>query len=278
MPVRPQFAIAAIITAAGTLSAVAEDASVSPVATTPESAVEFSRFVTNLVKANIPADYENTKRWGMTTERWDGLHVWRDGWQIKTKRRKKEVNHGTWKMYRFHLIDPDERFQIEIDNVDDLGDGRVQFDARVYAHLFVFGRLSEWNKGVQLFSFSAEGDARVRLHVTCQTTLQLDPTGLPPDVVLRPTITEADLRLVDFRLHRISNLHGPLIHEFGKGIREVLEDKIADDRVALAGKINRQIDKNRDHLRVSLRDLLASKWSKLAQPHLPAGTDTTLAP
>ena len=228
----------------------------------------FQQLITRIALENIPHEYVDNKDWGKTTEIWAGIRIRREGLRITTKRRKKQVNHGTWKRYRISLVDPEQRFHVRVENVHETAEGRVEFDAWVDASLSVFGRLSQWERSVQLLSIGVDADARVRLRVHCSLGVELDPMNLPPDVVLDPVITDADLQIVDFRIRRVSDLSGPIVRPLSHQVREVLEDRIAKRRGRLIHKINRQIDKNRDDLRLSLHDVLESKWGEAAAEHL----------
>lgn len=234
-----------------------------PMAPAEDAPADLNAVVTSLVREHLPHQYEDTRHWGKTKEVFAGIKVRVDGWQVKTKRRKRTVNHGTWKLYRIELIDPHQTFQIQVDKIAPDKNGRVGMDARCQANLRVFGRVSQWEFGVQLASFSIDATARVQLLVHGNLGLRLDNTKLPPDVVLDPKVTWADIQLLDFRVHKISDLQGPLVRELGKGIREVLEDKLAENRDKLPEKMNRQIDKNKDRLRLSLHDLIQSSWKEL---------------
>lgn len=236
----------------------------SAVAAEPANPNPLDELLTAVARDQLPHDYENRKHWGRTTEIWDGLHIARDGLRIKTKRRKKEVNDGTWKMYRVRLIDPREHLTVGLENVRDLGDGRAAFDVVADGRLAAFGRLSQWVKGVQLVSVSADADARVQMRISFEMTMRLDFNKLPPDVLLSPRATQADIRLVEFRLRRISDAHGPLVKELGDSLRHVLNDELEDRRHKLAEKINAKLDKSRDKLRLSPHDLLSSKWNEVA--------------
>lgn len=233
--------------------------------TAGSSAEDLHQLVTAIARSHIPHNYENWKQWGKTSQRFDGLHISLDGLRLKTKRRKKEVNHGTWKMYRVYLIDPQQQFQVRVENIHDAGNGGVGFELLCTARLHIFGRLSQWVKGVQIISLGADADAQVRLRVSCQMVMRLDATKLPPDVLLRPSVSDANLEIVEFRLQQISDLHGPLVKELSSGVREVLEDEIEDRRPKLVRDLNSQIEKNQDQLRISVHDLLASRWSDLSR-------------
>ena len=198
-----------------------------------------------------------------------------EGNQLQTNRRWKTVNHGTWKKYEIRLIDPYQRFQVQVEDPRALDDGRVGFEAQVDAAVEVFGRLAQWERGVQLFSLSAEATAVVRLRVSCRVAMKLDPSRFPPDVRFEPEITSADLQLIQFRLHRISQASGPLVRELGSAVRDFVESKIADRRHQLVRRINRQIEKQQDDLRLSIHDLLATKWGDFAAKQLGAAGQET---
>lgn len=227
-----------------------------------------SGLITTVIRENLPDQYEARDGWGETKEIWAGVDIRREGWQIKTKRRKKAVNHGTWKLYRVRVVEPEKELHIDVQNVRELPNGRVEFDLAVDARLDVFARLAQWESGVQLISLSVNAEALTQFRVRCNLGLKLDPAKLPPDVLLDPRVDRADLRLVDFRVNRISQIGGPLARELGDQARDLLDRQIAKQNEKLPGKINRQIEKNRDHLRLSVQDLLTSRWGGLAAKQL----------
>lgn len=232
---------------------------------TLELSPEFQALLTGLVRENLPDKYEDKKKWGQTKDLTVGLRIRHDGLRIKTKRKRKELNHGSWEMYRLELIDPEEDFELRIENLRESADGRLEFDFLAEARFRAFGRWARWQRGVQLISLSADADARVRLRTHCLVAIRLDPTRLPPDVLLEPHVTAADLRLLDFRLLSLSDLKGPLAKQLGRALENVVEDKLEGKRKKLLEKMNRQIEKRRDKLRFSLRDLLNSPWSGTAR-------------
>jgi len=223
-----------------------------------------SECVTQLLKTYLPPEYEKKKNWNQTTEVFDGLHVHLDGLQVKTKRKTKAVNHGTWTMYRVRLTEPDQ-FALRIDNIRTLEDGRAGFDLEVYAPLAIFSRLSEWQRGVQLISLSADCDARVRLRATCALRMKLVAAkdSVIPDVALEPEVISAQFWLEEFRLHRVSQLHGPLVKHLGSEAREIIEDELADRNTEIVAKINRQIEKKQDQLRLPLSELANTRFGDL---------------
>ena len=221
-----------------------------------------------MVRQNLPEEFESLDNWGRTTEVWDGVDVRREGLQIKTKRRKRQVNDGTWKRYHVRLIEPEEGLNIQVLDVRPLPDGRVEFEVMADAKLEMFARLSQWERGVQLVSLSVNAQAETQFRVRGDVGVQLDPTRLPPDVILDPVVRAAELRLVAFRLDRISQVGGPVARELGRQARSLLNKELARQSERLPDKTNRQIDKNRQRLRLSIQDLLATQWGPIATRQL----------
>ncbi len=222
---------------------------------TPE---QFQPLIIDTVLDLVPKDYENSKKWGRTKEIVSGLDVkFRDG-QLRTKRRRKEVNHGTWKRYTVTLVDPKKYFELQVLNLNETSPGVAAFDLLVRAKLDVYGRLQEWARGVRLYSISADAVADVQLTLHCELTTKLDSKHLPPDILLKPNVLAADAKLVQFKLHRLSKADGPIVREFGDGLEKLLRKKLVEKNEKLASKINRQIAKNEDDLRISFREMLSS--------------------
>jgi hypothetical protein len=103
-----------------------------------------------LLLANLPQEYENAKHWGQTKQGWNGVE------------------------YRAWLIDPHRDLHLAFKNLRRAGHDRTAFELIIDAKLGATGRLSEWNRGVQLYSFHADAEATVRLQLSCELSLGLD--------------------------------------------------------------------------------------------------------
>lgn len=240
----------------------AQDAAEAAIAATDSG---LSEFVTGVVRTHLPENYEKRKNWDNTTAVFDHLEVERKGLKIETRRKYKQANHGTWTMYRITFPKPEE-LQVRITNIRQLEDGRAGFDVEFSTPLDLFGRLSEWQRGIQLISLSADCSARVHLQATCATRVKLERNGkLIPDVQLEPEVISAKLEMTEFRLHRLSQLHGPLAKHLGTEAREIIEDELASRNAELPAKLNKQLAKQHDKLRLSLTDLANSKFGDLTK-------------
>lgn len=233
---------------------------------------DFNQLVTQLVLDGIPHTFTEAKDWGGQKERFDGFKRSRNGLRFNIETRKKLVNHGTWKKYDVSLRNPKSEFAVSINNMRELADDRIRFDIDVGAHLNVSGRQSKWVKGVQLYSLSARGHAKLKLHLAVELVTTTDAKSFPPDLVFTPTVKTADITLEEFRIDRVGKAGGEFAQQVSKKIRPILESKIAEKEKGLAKKLNAKIAKKQDRLRLPIADALGSKWSTAAKTFLTKQT------
>mgnify|MGYP006969355973 CR=1 FL=1 len=250
------------------LSVLAEEKRETPPTERAQSTSAFLDFAAQVLAEQIPPEYEDEKDWGGTKEIVTGLRFRFEEGRLETYRKRRLVNDGTWTRYRFELKDPAEGFNLKLENLREAGEGKVALDAVLSAHVSTFGRVAQWERGVQLFSLSCEGSARVELRLSGELSLRLDPSKLPPDVLLMPVVTAADLELHEFRVNRVSKVGGEVAEQLGRGMESLLRKKIERSREELAAKLNRKVEQKQDKLRFSLRDLLTSPLRDLGD-HIP---------
>lgn len=222
---------------------------------------ETRSWIVGLIRQQVPPEIVEDSDWGGTTEVFAGVRLLRDGLRITTKRRRERVKHGLWKMVRLRL-DPEHDFDLHLGDVRREPGGlglEVVCDARVA----VLGRVARWQTGLQLYSLCVEADTRVRFTAHVVTQVGLDPTRLPPDIVLNPHVTTASLKLQSFRVQRISELEGRPAAEVGRLMEELVEWRLEREQADLPARINRALDKRKDSLRLSAQDALVRQWQKL---------------
>ena len=119
---------------------------------------------------------------------------------------------------------------MRIERLEEVEPGRLGLDLVLVAKLDFVARVANWNQGVRIFSLTAVADAKVRLRLGLEIAAHLDPTKLPPDVVLEVEAKRAELDLLQFELRRLSDIRGGAAHQLGKLVREILEDELKDQR------------------------------------------------
>jgi len=230
-----------------------------------EDAEKLDRFLTKLALDSMPVPYVEDKDWGKQSERWDGLKVSFQNGRLRTKRRKKKVNHGTWDRYEVSLVDPDKNFSVNLDNLKEMDEGRVSFTVRATAKVSVMARQSKWVKGVQLYSISADGSADVQLELSVVLGSSMDVSKFPPDLIFDPKVEGADISVENFRIDRVSKAGGEFAQQVTRVVQKKIDKKIVEKEDKLVKKLNDKIEKNRDRFTLSVHDAMKSKWAAAAQ-------------
>ena len=232
--------------------------------------------ITKMVLENIPHEFKEDKDWGGQEARWNGVDVRRDGLKLRTHRKKKMFNHGTWKRYEVSLLNPKEQFAISVKNMREAEDGKMAFDVHVSANLKIDGRQAKWVRGVQLFNVSVDGKSKVNLVATIELRTLMDITKFPPDLVFRPEAKSVDISLSDFRIDRISKVGGEVAQQVTRIAERSLEQRMEKEEVKTVKKLNAEFEKNADKLKLSLQDAMSTKWSAAAKKFMPADVKQAL--
>jgi len=215
-----------------------------------------SRMVRWLVLKNLPPSYEDNRGWGKQKEVYDGFRFRREGMKVETYRKYKTVKHGTWKRYHLELVDPQSMLQIQMKDLRNLVNNRFAFHLTLEAPLKVFGRVSQWQRDIQIISLSTNASVAVQVEIDAEVGVQTNPLVFPPEMQFSPTVTKATVRLTKMEVDRISQIQGDIAEELGKGLRGFVDDYLRDFDDKLVIKINKQLEKQKDKLRISTSDYL----------------------
>jgi hypothetical protein len=213
-----------------------------------------------LLRDAIPADYEKQQDWGATKQITVGVRPAGKPADLHLKRHKKTVNHGVWKHYKLRLVEPDKNLVVQVTDIHPIEPGRMAFAVHLDAKLDAWARAKVYQYGVHLIALELESDARVQIDLAGEVAMQVALVNGSPGMTVRPKINSAQLKLVDFHLRRVSNAHGPLVHELGDGLRHVIQEEVNGPQ--LVAKLNQAIDKKRDRLTFTTADLLKTSASK----------------
>jgi hypothetical protein len=225
--------------------------------------------ITKLVLKNIPHQFHENKDWGRQELRFSGIDLRRDGLKIRTRRKRKMVNHGTWRKYEVSLLNPADQFSISVKNMRSSDEGKMAFDVHVGANLKIDGRQAKWVNGVQVFNVSIDGKTKIELKTTIELRTLMDMTKFPPDLVFRPHATVAEILLKDFRIDRISKVGGELTQQVSRIAKRSIEGRLEAEETKVLSKLNKEFENNADKLTLSLHDAMSPKWSAAAQKFMP---------
>ncbi len=231
----------------------------SPQDTPPNDTID--QLLTRLALAEIPARYEDTKKWGSQAERWNGIRFELDDGRLETRRKRKTVNHGTWQRYALSLRNPEQEFHIKIRNQRELSDHKIGFEIHADAHIDFEGQQVEWKKGVKLYSLSVEGHAVVQIQINMELEIEVTPFQFPPDIVLKPKVARSVITVDQFRIDRIGKVGGEIAQQLGKETQRRITQNMSEYELKLTGKINQQFSKKEDGYRFSISETKKSKWA-----------------
>jgi|GEM_PF-2835280 len=232
--------------------------------------------ITKIVLNNIPHEFNEDKDWGAQEPRWNGVNIRREGLKIRTNRKKKMVNHGTWKKYDVSLLKPEDQFSISVKNMREAEDGKMAFDVYIAANLKIDGRQAKWVKGVQLYNVSIDGKTKVNVKATIELRTLMDVTKFPPDLIFRPEATAAEIVIEDFRIDRISKVGGEVAQQITRIARDAIGKRLKNEEEKTVNKLNGEFSKNADNLRLSLHDAMSNKWSEAAKKFMPENVKQAL--
>lgn len=233
------------------------ESTASPSVTTQESI----RWLLERCLHHLPKQFDGDDDWGDTKELWAGIRMRRDGWKIKTNRRRKSVNHGRWVRYQINLPDDPSLRQLEIRDVqpeptsDEWPFGGYRFTARVNSLAHFETRVERWNLGVQWYSVSTRGKLNASLETTIRFAVVPDYSEVPPSVVAEMNVLDARASLSNLQVDRVSKIGGDVAEELGEVAEKTLIKLwLNKENDRLAGRFNDSIEDNRDDLRFSWTD------------------------
>lgn len=231
---------------------------------------EITQLIRGLVLLVVPETFEDTDDWGGEVRIQTGLDVDFDDGRLETRRRWKNVNHGSWTRASGLLVDPVRTFQIQVallpkeqlaanpaatpasdqktDTAEarDLGVSRYQLQAKASVH--ATGQQQQWNYGMMLWSLTADADIDVELDATFQVRQQYAQQDGRPQLQLHPVVETATARVTRFHLRKISHVKGSVAREFGSWFESLIDSRVKKLNQKLPAKINRKLQKEQDHL------------------------------
>lgn len=246
-PERPEFIIPS-------LDAVEKPPAAANVETAGTTRQEIPREATDFIRGFalllIPEEFDDDDGWGDETKIQSGLNIRFNDGRLETNRRWKHVNHGNWLQATGKLVDPEERFLLSAARLPEPEKGTQRYDVNVSARLRVTGRQQQWSYGVMLWSISAEAVADVTLHLVLDVKSGVVQDDKGTRLRFFPVVTQAEARLTDFSLRRISHLKGKPVQEFGDLFERLIRKRIDRENRNLATQINTALEKKRERLEV----------------------------
>lgn len=213
---------------------------------TPEATL----FVKGMVILLLPETYTDDDDWGRQKKIQSGLNVDVDGLKVRTSRRWKNVNHGTWQRVDATLVDPRQHFDLAISILPKQERGISRYRIRAKVRIRANARQQQWSYGAKLYSVSADVVTDVSVTADIQFRSQLVKTDGESKLRVLPHIETMTAKLESFSLRRLSHAKGAFVREFGKVVEAMVKQAIDRKNRKLAAKTNSKIQKKPERFEV----------------------------
>lgn len=206
-----------------------------------DAGASLNRQLTDIGRKYLPAIHIDDSKWGQQKE-FD---------RLLPRNKPLMLNHGTWRKFQARPVRPEETFRIRLKNLR-CESAKIYFTLECDGLLDLEARQAKWVRGVQLYSINAQGDAKITLSLDCAVWVGFDFRS-EPTMVIQPEIKSADIVIHEFQIHRISKVGGEFAQQVTRAARDWLDDREEKHEAKLVAKINRQIQKKQDRLRIPLK-------------------------
>jgi hypothetical protein len=173
-----------------------------------------------LAGALPPVLYEKQTDWGRQRPTASGLE-WHG---LRPRLTKAPRNDGIWRKLRVTAQDPARTFELRLSDLRNVAADRQTFKVFLAFQAGVDYEQQNWERGVRLYSSSAEARLRLKLALECENTLRIDDTKkLLPEFVFRLRILKADLTYDNLVVEHIAGIGGSGARLMGEAVRSSLK-------------------------------------------------------
>ncbi len=284
--------IVTVLVIAAASPSSAQSLPISGVSMTPDQTRQSVQWLADQLMRHVPRTIDGDDNWGDTKKVWAGVKVHRDGWELKTQRRWRELRHGRWIRYEIEiperivshsptihstesatastsrdnaaaLLEPYEASDVvQIHSVtpvlisDGLQSWRADASASTPARFSV--RVERWNLGAMWYSIEISGKMNLAMRTNLTLGMSADFAEVPPAMQLDVAIEQASLVVSGFEVERISKLGGDAAEEIGDLAEHTIGKMwLRKENARLVARLNESIADNQDSMRWSMASWLA---------------------
>ncbi len=177
-----------------------------------------------LVEAMPDPLVEVHSHWGGQRLVVDGLDWHGKGLHLHPDLEKTPKNDGRWWRVQASAVGLPDSLIVTLRDVLATAPGQTTFTAFVSFDARVEYDRQNWDRGLRLYSASAEARMRLNLMLHCEATTRLEPNGtLLPDAVFRLRVTQANLSYDHFEVDHVAGVGGDLAKVIGEAVKTGIE-------------------------------------------------------
>ena len=212
---------------------------------------EVQTFIRELALVLLPPKFDDEDGWGDEKRIQSGLDIGFDDGKIKTHRRWKSVNHGSWIRASGSLVEPEKTMTLRIFRRMGAVPTEQIYRIQLLARANVSGTQQQWNHGVMFWSVSADAEADIQIDVNLRVrTDVVSKEGGGSSLQIQAEVTHAVMRLNGFSLKRISHVRGGMAREFGEAFEGIVRMAVDRQNKKLPKQINKALAKQKDKLQI----------------------------
>ncbi len=216
----------------------------------PEKVAQFQKALESAVFSNLPVPlYEGKSHWGDTAEAVNGIK-----WKPKPELQYTQKNQGTWRKYQVTLQQPaSDHLSLDINDMKNIGNNTLQFELLIQADLNFDVTQQNWNAGIKLFDGSARGSAKVRLRLTCESKLVIEPSSsYLPTIRYRLRVSEAKASYGELKFKHVPGLGGSVAKVIGEWTVDAVNQLKPSIERKLIDKLTQKVVKAADTKEIQL--------------------------
>ncbi len=191
----------------------------------------------------IPETFEDDDDWGQEKRIQSGLNIRTRNGQVRTSRRWKTVNHGSWEKISASLLNPDQTFRLELTQLPETSSSILHYELQLSGQLRTLARQQQWSYGVMLWSVSAEADVEVSLTADFEVQQEFSSSTTGRSLRFQPVVRNAYFTLHSFRARRISHSKGTVPRQIGEWAEPLIQREVEKLNRDLTTKLNRTLTK-----------------------------------
>jgi hypothetical protein len=215
-----------------------------------------------LVEAMPDPLVEEHSHWGGQRLVAHGLEWHGKGLHLRPEVEKTPRNDGRWWRVKASAVRLPDTLVVALRDVRTTAPGKTEFTAFVSFDARLEYDQQNWERGLRLYSGSAEARMRLNLTLHCEATTRLEPNGtLLPDAVFRLRVTQANLGYDHFEVDHVAGVGGDMAEIIGEAAKTGVEQWRPSLERNLIQKADAAIVKAGDtkEVRLSVLNLLKAK-------------------
>jgi hypothetical protein len=216
----------------------------------PEKVAQFQKALEATVFSNLPTPlYEGKSHWGDTVDVSNGIK-----WKPKPELQYGPKNHGLWRKYQVTLQQPtSDHLSLDISNMKNVGNNTLQFELLIQSDVNFDVTQQNWYAGTKLFDGSARGSAKVRLRLTCESKLVIEPSSsYLPTIRYRLRVSEAKASYDELKFKHVPGFGGSAAKVIGEWTVDAVNQLKPSIERRLIDKLTQKVVKAADTKEIQL--------------------------